>query len=65
MFNLIRWLFNMLRYVQVSYYTFVYLHLHLYWGDTDLSFVAICKSSLNKAYNNIDFTSSNTDTDSF
>ena len=35
-----------------SFYYYYYLHLHLRWGDTDLSFVAICKSSLNKyAYN--------------
>ena len=37
-----------------TFYYYYYLHLHLHWGGTDLSFVAICKSSLNKyVYNNI------------
>ena len=57
MFNLFRWLFNMLEYIYMFHTTLFlnyYLHLHLHWGDTDLSFVAICKSSLNQyVYNNV------------
>ena len=47
-------MFNLYMFHTTLYY-YYYLHLHLHWGDTDISFVAICKSSLNKyVYNNVE-----------